>query len=413
MTDIAAEHPCRYTLTPARQHRLVALIAAVQFVNIVDFMMVMPLGPDFADALGVPADRVGIIGGSYTLAAAVAGLLLAPVLDRLERRVGLTLTMLGLGVATLLTTQATDLNGLVAARLLAGVFGGASASIALATVADAVPPERRGRAMGWVMAAFSVSAVAGVPLGLELALAFGWQAPFAVIGGLALLMAVVIWLVLPEMREHCEAPPRAAPSLRPLLRSPAAWQGYALAGTAMFAGFLIIPNIATFLVLNHGFPRESIGLLYLVGGAASFFVMQAAGQMVDRLGSFPVSVIGTVVLAVVLIAGFAPAEPVISAYLVFVLFMSGMNMRGVTSQTVTSKIPSPELRAGYLSMQSAMQHVATTLGALVSSLLLITAPDGRLLNMELVAALAVISALAQPLLILSLRRSRHAYERIG
>ena len=33
---------------PIAESRLLYIIAAVQFVNILDFMMVMPLGPDFA-----------------------------------------------------------------------------------------------------------------------------------------------------------------------------------------------------------------------------------------------------------------------------------------------------------------------------------------------------------------------------
>ena len=58
---------------------VIFLVGAIQFVNILDFMMVMPLGPDFAKALGIPTAHLGIVGGSYTAAAAVAGLVAAPL----------------------------------------------------------------------------------------------------------------------------------------------------------------------------------------------------------------------------------------------------------------------------------------------------------------------------------------------
>ncbi|MBC7541845.1 MAG: MFS transporter, partial [Candidatus Sericytochromatia bacterium] len=58
------------------------MIAAVQFINILDFMMVMPLGPDFAKALAIPLAQLGIIGGSYTAAACVSGLIAATFLGR-------------------------------------------------------------------------------------------------------------------------------------------------------------------------------------------------------------------------------------------------------------------------------------------------------------------------------------------
>ena len=55
------------------ERAIVFLVGAVQFVNILDFMMVMPLGPDFSRALGIPTSHLGYIGGAYTAAASVAG----------------------------------------------------------------------------------------------------------------------------------------------------------------------------------------------------------------------------------------------------------------------------------------------------------------------------------------------------
>ena len=51
------------------ERKLLLLLGAVQFINVVDFMMVMPLGPDFACDLGIPLSNLGYIGGSYTAAA--------------------------------------------------------------------------------------------------------------------------------------------------------------------------------------------------------------------------------------------------------------------------------------------------------------------------------------------------------
>src|SRR2546421_8852808 len=48
------------------ERTVIFLIGAVQFVNILDFMMVLPLGPFFAGPLGIPASRIGVIGGGYT-----------------------------------------------------------------------------------------------------------------------------------------------------------------------------------------------------------------------------------------------------------------------------------------------------------------------------------------------------------
>src|SRR5262245_56130429 len=71
---------------PASERRIVFLIGAVHFINVLDFMMVMPLGPDFARQLGIPSSQLGLVGGSYTAAAAAAGIAGAFFLDRFDRR---------------------------------------------------------------------------------------------------------------------------------------------------------------------------------------------------------------------------------------------------------------------------------------------------------------------------------------
>ncbi|HRC57659.1 MAG TPA: hypothetical protein PKU97_17110, partial [Kofleriaceae bacterium] len=54
------------------ERRVLWLVTLVQLVNVLDFVMVMPLGRDFARALDFPESKLGLIGGAYTLAAAKA-----------------------------------------------------------------------------------------------------------------------------------------------------------------------------------------------------------------------------------------------------------------------------------------------------------------------------------------------------
>jgi predicted MFS family arabinose efflux permease len=86
--------------TKRRERNVLLLLATIQFINILDFMMVMPLGPDFARDLGISTSHLGVIGGSYTAAAAVSGLVGALVLDRFDRKRALAVAMLGLAVGT-------------------------------------------------------------------------------------------------------------------------------------------------------------------------------------------------------------------------------------------------------------------------------------------------------------------------
>jgi MFS family permease len=81
-------------------------------------------------------------------------------------------------LATLACGLAINYATLLVARGLAGVFGGVLGSMVQTLLADAIPYPRRAAAGGLVATAFSVSTVAGVPLSLWLAEAWGWRVPF-------------------------------------------------------------------------------------------------------------------------------------------------------------------------------------------------------------------------------------------
>jgi predicted MFS family arabinose efflux permease len=384
------------------ERRLVLFLAGVQFVNVLGLMIVMPLGPDFARALGIPLDSLGTVAASYTLAAALAGSLGALFLDRFDRRAALTVALAGLALGTLASAWAHDLRTLLAARVVSGLFGGPAASLTLAILADVVAVERRGRALGVVMTSFSVAAVVGVPLGLRLAQLGGWQAPFLVTAALAAAMAVLALRALPPLRAHLEQPtlartaegslPQGATlgALWELLTRPETLLAYASTAVAMLGAFLIIPNLSAFVQVNLGYPRDRLELLYGAGGIANFALLRAIGRWVDRAGSFRVSLAGTLALSAILWLGFARRDAALPAVVIFVVFMLSGALRNIANNTLSSRVPSADERARFTSLQSTIQHLASSTGASLSALVLTTGADGRLLHMDRLATLAIL-----------------------
>jgi predicted MFS family arabinose efflux permease len=412
------------------ERRVVLLVALVQLVNILDFMMVMPLGPYFAEALHFPRSHVGYVGTAYTAAAGVSGVVGALFLDRFDRRRALLVAVLGLTAATALGGLAVDLPTLLGARVLAGLFGGPATSIALAIIADVVPSDRRGRALGIVMSAFSIASVLGVPFGLTLADLGGWRAPFFGVAGLGGLVLAYIFARLPSLRGHLAAAPAARVSrlggLGAILSDRLAWLALGTSAFVMMGSFSLIPTIAPYLDANLDFPKPMLKLLYFAGGLVTIFTIRRSGRMVDRLGAFPVSMLGTSVLCVVIALGFivyerAHAEALVRAatggpfdvmvwvggaglplaalapmVLLFVGFMFSMSIRNVAQGATMTKVPRPEERAAFMSVQSAVQHFASATGALLSSLLLHDGPDGRLVGMPRVAGISICFAACVP-----------------
>ena len=358
-------------LSPERERRLIFVLAAVQFVNILDFMMVMPLGPDFACDLSIPTSQLGIIGGSYTASAAVSGFACAFFLDRFDRRPALALALVGLAAGTFAGGLASDVHQLVAARVLAGAFGGPATALALSILADVIPVERRGRALGTVMTAFSVASVLGVPAGLELSHLGGWHLPFFVVGGLGLLAGIFAWLMIPSLTSHRTANPVGVmASFTSLLSRPTTQLSFLASAISNFGLFVLIPNLAAFTQGNLHYPRDRLGMLYLMGGAAGFLTTRPFGRLVDRFGSFPVLLAGTIITSVVVLVGFTWAIPWVPVPVVFVSFMVANGLRNVSVQTLSTKVPTQDERARFMSLQSMTQHLFCSLGAFTSAQML-------------------------------------------
>ena len=383
--------------TPQQRERaIILLVAAVQFVNILDFVMVMPMGPDFASALGIPASRLGLIGGSYTAAAALSGLAGSFFLDRFDRRPALGVAMVGLVIGTFAGGLATGLPSLMAARIVAGFFGGPATSLSFSIIADVVPPQRRGTAMGIVMGAFSVASILGVPAGLEAARHFGWRAPFFGVAGLGVCIAACAVFLLPPLRAHLLTRTETV-SLTHLFRQRNVLTSWAMTFFVMAGGFSIIPNISAYVQYNLGYPRAHLGLLYLYGGAVSFFATQAVGRLVDRFGSFRVGTVGTALLVFAITAGFVLVPPLFPVAGIFIAFMLAMAFRNVAYNTLTTKVPQSNERARFMSIQSSVQHAASAAGAFTSSRILSEVPGGALVGMDHVAFLAIGLTLTLPL----------------
>ncbi|WP_298377922.1 MFS transporter [Azospirillum sp.] len=394
------------SLTP-QERRLTLVIAAVQFINILDFMMVMPLGPDFAKALDIPVAHIGYIGGSYTAAASVAGLLGSLFLDRFDRRKALAVAMAGLVISTALGGFAWDLPSLLAARVLAGLFGGPAVAIAIAVVSDSVAAERRGQATGIVMSSFSLAAIAGVPVGLELARLGGWRLPFFAVAAAGLVVAAIALAILPPQRGHLtsETGPGAWVRFTALLTRRKTWLAYAAVALIQIQQFMIIPNIASYVQGNLGFPREHLGLFYLIGGSLSFLTTRWAGRLVDRVGASPVTLAGTVGLTAVIYVAFVNYPAWMPVLAVFPLFMMFIGIRMVANGTALSRVPDPAERAGFMALVSAVQHMSSAFGAFLSAHILENAADGALVHVPLMATVSIGIGLAVPLLTLWLERA--------
>ncbi len=107
-----------------RERLVLLILAAVQFTTIVDFMIVMPLGPQLMRTLRINPAQFGMVVSSYTFAAGAAGLIASSIVDRFARRTTFMVLNAGFLLGTLFCAVAPNYHTLVLARVLTGAFGG-------------------------------------------------------------------------------------------------------------------------------------------------------------------------------------------------------------------------------------------------------------------------------------------------
>src|SRR5215831_4618141 len=99
---------------------LLLTLAAIQFTAVVDFLMIMPLGPQYMRLFRINPGQFGLIVSAYAISAGVAGIAAAFVLDQFDRKAALVFLYAGFTVGTLFCALSPNYPLLVAARVTAG-----------------------------------------------------------------------------------------------------------------------------------------------------------------------------------------------------------------------------------------------------------------------------------------------------
>jgi predicted MFS family arabinose efflux permease len=381
---------------PPGERSLVLILAAVQFTHIMDFMIMMPLGPQLMRVMLISPQQFGLLVSAYTLTAAVASLAVAFHTDRFDRRKMLLLLYVGFVLSTLLCGIAPGYATLLGARAIAGAFGGVAGATVHSIIGDAIPEQRRGAATGMIMSAFALSSIIGVPIGLFLAAHFSWRSPFLFLVVVSTLVLMLTWKVLPAMRGHIVA----GESHRPLRQMKAVFgtanhlRAFVFMFALMFAGFSVIPFISPYMVANVGLKETDLPYLYLFGGLATAFSSRYIGKLADRHGKKQMfTAIGLVSIAPLLITTNLPPVPVpiaICASVIFMVFVSG---RFVPAMALVISSVEPRLRGGFMSINSAIQQMGMGAASFLAGSIIGHGDGGTLTYYWLVGLIAVVATL--------------------
>ncbi len=345
------------------------LLAAIQFTTTLDFLIILPLGPQYMRLMRITPAQFNMIVAAYAIAAGIAGVAAGFFLDRFDRKTALLGLFLGFAAGTLLCALAPTYRFLVAARAIAGAFGGVTGAVILAIVGDVIPEHRRGAAMGLVGSAFSVASIFGVPLGLVLASRFSWHVPFYVIAGISVPILIAVFRFVPALRGHLDHCRDQHPAARMLavLMEPNHQMAFVFMAVLTCAGFTIFPTLATYMVYNVGLSEKQLPFIYVAGGCCTLFSMNWVGRWADRAGKLRVFTLMSLCASVPVIAlTNLPRVPLPVALATSTLLMICMSGRFVPAMAMMTATVESRYRGGFMSVNSSVQQFSCGLAAWIS-----------------------------------------------
>jgi len=294
----------------------VTALAVLFLINVLNFYDRQALG-----AIAEPLSRefhltdtqFGALSTVFTVIYGLAGLPLGRLADTSSRKrllaAGITVWAGLTGLGGLAASYAM----LLATRLGVGIGEAVCAPAATSWIGDAVPAERRTRALAMFMMAVPVGGLLSFSIGGPVAQAYGWRAALALAALPSIvLVPAVLWLKEPK---RTAAGTAGASSPAALMRIPAFWWIAASGAIVNFALYSFSSFFLLFLTRFHHLSVARAGVWAGLGsGAAGILGALAAGALGDRVrGNLVCSNLGRTRMRLAAAASLAAAPAALAA----------------------------------------------------------------------------------------------------
>lgn len=353
---------------------VIILLSLTQFTVVLDFMVMSPLGDMLMKSMSLTTSQFGFAVSGYALSAGASGLLTAGFADKFDRKKLLLFFYIGFIAGTLLCGIASSYFMLLTARIVTGIFGGVIGSISMAILADLFPMHQRGRAMGFMQMGFGASQVLGIPISLYIANVWGWQSPFIMIVGLA----VIIWLFT-MMKMHPVTKHLHLKSEKTAITH--FWHtfirrdyriGFLLTALLSLGGFMMMPWGSAFAVNNLHVSYNQLPSLFMASGIAALIIMPLIGKLSDKIDKVKIFTVAAISMMVIIIVYTnLTAIPFVYVVLLNILMMTAIMSRIVPAMALVSALPKMQDRGAFMSINSSLQQIAGGIAAGIGGMIVV------------------------------------------
>jgi predicted MFS family arabinose efflux permease len=353
-------------LNPAERRGLLVILGFLSFSAVYNGLVMSPVLEQMAREFGITTGTAGLVVAAYGAPGIAVALLAGPYSDRIGRKPFLVIGPLVMGIATLAAAIAPSFGLIVLARTASGVGAAVIFPNSNASIADVFPFRERGKAIGAVIGMNTMASVVGVPIAGIIAEATTWRLSVGIVGGLAILAALVLFLRLPNSPgRNRESRVRALYALILTDRSAVA------AIISSFLGALFWFTWATYIVVffqrTYGLSQGLASTYALTQGLGVLIGSQVGGRLGDKRGH------RRIVASTVLISGFllflqTNLPLPLAAVGALNLLLSGVIGARFATNTSLMTEQVPEARGTMLALSASVAGLATVFAATVGGL---------------------------------------------
>ncbi len=330
-------------------------------------MIITPILPQIGEELGIAESRLGTLVSAYAIMVGFFAIVAGPVSDKIGRR---RILLLGTAIMTgalLMHYFVVGYYSFLAVRLGAGCAGGILSGSAVSYIGDFFPYHRRGWATGWVMSGMAFGQIAGIPLGIVLAGAYGFKAPFYLFAVAMAATFVLIWFCVPQPDvQRTKGPLTVAGAVRNY-RAMLAQSEIAAAAVAYFTMFIGVSFFVVYLPYwleqSLGASPNAIASLFVVGGITNVLAGPQAGKLSDRIGRKKIIILSSVGLAVVMLLTTVLVREFWAAYVIYFVLMILVAARLSPFSALLTALVSDARRGSLMAMTIALGQMGFAVGA--------------------------------------------------
>ena len=258
------------------------LFAAAVFMVRAGMLMLGPLLVDLADDFDTSVSVAGQLAAATFITWGITAPLVGPISDTYGRRPVLLTGVLLMALGILGSGAAWNFASLLALRLITGIGSAMIPPTIMAAMADSLPPEKVGKAVGFITASSWVGVALGVPAIALIGHIGGWRLPFYITGGLSLTVWMMLWMWLPSSQRNLGQNINLFNRFKDIGRRSAPWY-VLIANAAQQAALLgLMTYFAAYMIEIYGWDKASTAPGPALLGVGAVIGSFAGGMIAGR-----------------------------------------------------------------------------------------------------------------------------------